>query len=333
VQIGCVSHSARIALGALTLVGTSACSVDSLAPVTTQASAISNLFQLVLWISAAVFLLVCGLLLFVIVRYRERDGDPEPTQIHGHRRLELAWTAAPFLLLVALFISTLQTMASVDSSPPDALRVSVIGHQWWWEYRYPDLGVVTANELHLPVGRPVRLDLTSADVIHSYWVPRFGWKRDVIPGKTNVLAINVEQPGVYDGTCTEFCGLQHAWMRVRVVAESQAEFNTWVEAQRQPAAAPQNDRQRRGQQLFASNTCVECHAIRGTNAVAQAGPDLTHVGSRTTLGSGVLDNGMGNLARFIKDAPSIKPGLLMPSFKTWSDDDVNAVAAYLDGLK
>jgi cytochrome c oxidase subunit 2 len=231
------------------------------------------LFQFVLVLSAIVFLLVAGVLLFVIVRHRARPGEADPSQIHGNRRLEVAWTLAAFLLLAIIFVPTLQTMTTVEAQTASGMRVEVIGHQWWWEYRYPDLGVVTANEMLLPVGQPARLELQSADVIHSFWVPRFGWKRDTIPGKTNLLAATVEQAGAYDGACTEFCGLQHAWMRIRVVAQ------------------PPSD----------------C--------------------------SGVLDNSEANLARFVKDAQAIKPGVLMPSFESFSDDEIAALAAYLFGLK
>jgi cytochrome c oxidase subunit 2 len=291
------------------------------------------LFRFVLVLSAVVFVLVAGVLLFVIVRHRARPGEADPNQIHGNRRLEVAWTLAAFLLLAIIFVPTLQTMTTVEAQTASGMRVEVIGHQWWWEYRYPDLGVVTANEMLLPVGQPARIELQSADVIHSFWVPRFGWKRDTIPGKTNLLAATVEQAGTYDGTCTEFCGLQHAWMRIRVVAQPPSDFNSWVAAQLRPARTPQTDQERRGAQLFQQSTCSQCHTIRGTSAVAQVGPDLTHVGSRSTLGSGVLDNSEANLARFVKNAQAIKPGVLMPSFESFSDDEIAALAAYLFGLK
>jgi cytochrome c oxidase subunit 2 len=280
-----------------------------------------------------VFLLVAGLLILVIVRDRARPGDADPEQVHGSRRLEIAWTLGAGLILAIISVPTFQTMTAVEAQSASGLRVEVIGHQWWWEYRYPDLGLVTANEMRLPVGQPTRLELQSADVIHSFWVPRFGAKRDTIPGKNNVLATTVQEPGTYDGACTEFCGLQHAWMRIRVIAEPESDFNAWVAAQLQPARQPQTDLERQGAQLFQSSTCGQCHTIRGTASSAQVGPDLTHVGSRSTLGSGILDNTAANMARFVKDAPGIKPGVLMPSFKTFSDDDINAIAAYLSGLK
>jgi cytochrome c oxidase subunit 2 len=326
-------HAPGFALLVLAALGTTACGVESLSPVTTQGRAITGLFNFVLVLSAGVFLLVTGLLVYIVVRYRGRPGEADPPQVHGNRTLEIAWTAAPLLLLGALFIPTIATMASVDAPSPSALRVEVIGHQWWWEYRYPDLGLVTANELHVPVGQPLRLDLGAADVVHSFWVPRFGWKRDTIPAKTNVLSAQVEEAGVYDGACTEYCGLQHAWMRIKVVAQPASEFDAWIAGQRAVAASPATDLQRRGQQVFANSTCSQCHMVRGTAAGAQVGPDLTHVGSRTQIAAGVLDNSAQNLARFIKDPNAVKPGALMPSFQTFSDDDLEALAAYLDGLK
>src|SRR5439155_11022940 len=172
------------------------------------------------------------------------------------------WTIAPLLLLSILAIPTLQTMASVDAPSPAAHRIQVIGHQWWWEYRYPELGVVTANEVHVPTGRPLQLELGAADVIHSFWVPRFGWKRDAIPGKINTMPASIEEAGVYDGACAEYCGLQHAWMRIRIVAEVPDRFDAWVAQQRQPASAPQSDAARRGQALFTASTCVNCHTVR-----------------------------------------------------------------------
>jgi cytochrome c oxidase subunit 2 len=321
-------------LAALLSPGLTGCSaqLDGLAPVTTQGRAVAQLFWLVLAISAVVFLLVAGLLLYIVARYRARPGE-EPSRTEGNRRLEIGWTTGALLLLAILFIPTLRTMAAVDAPAANALRIQVIAHQWWWEYRYPESGVVTANELHVPVGRPLQFDLESADVVHSFWVPQFGWKRDVVPGKINSLPVQVEQAGVYDGACTEYCGLEHAWMRIRVVADAPDRFDAWIAAQQQPAAAPQGATASRGQQILVASTCVNCHTVRGTAAAGQIGPDLTHVGSRTILGAGVLGNSPENLARFVHDAPSIKPGLLMPSFLSMSDADVAALAAYLAGLQ
>ena len=254
----------------------------------------------------------------------------EPRQVQGNRRLEVIWTVTPALVLAGIFVAVVQTMRSVDAAPPDAARVRVIGHQWWWEYQYPDRGVVTANELHVPTGVPLRVDLESVDVIHSFWVPQFGLMRDTIPGKLNQMALTIDRPGDYAGACTQYCGAQHAWMRQRVVAEPPDQFDAWAQQQAQPAA-PSN---LPGQQVFLQNTCVDCHAIRG-RAPAQVGPDLTHFGSRSTIGAGVLPNTPdgSNLRSWIRDAQSIKPGVLMPTYHSLTDQDLNDLVQYLESLK
>ncbi len=307
--------------------------MESFQPVTLQGRAISDLFALVMAISALVFLLVVGLLLYALWRFRGRPGEGEPPQVAGGRRLEIAWTAVPLLLLVVLFGLTLATMSTVDASTPSPLVIRVIGHQWWWEYQYSDLGVVTANELHVPVGVPMRLDIAAVDVIHSFWVPRFGWKKDAVPGKTNVMWVHVDQAGVYEGTCTEYCGNQHAWMRIRVVAEPRERFDAWVQGQRQPRPQPAGEAQNSGREIFLRSTCVNCHAIRGTSAAGQVGPDLTYLGTRSTLGAGVLTNSPENLRRWIHDPQAIKPGILMPAFGNLRDDELAALAEYLEGSR
>ncbi len=317
------------------LLGSVGCSppVEVLNPVTPQGLAISDLFNLLLALSALMLLLVVGLLVGAIVRYRARPGAPEPSQIHGNRNLEIFWTATPVLLVIVLFILTLRTMNSVDAAVPNALRIQVTGWQWWWEFRYPDLGVVTANELHVPVGTPVELQLTGGDVIHSFWVPQLTGKRDAIPGKTNILRLQAQQPGVYEGTCTEYCGAQHAWMRIRVFADPPDQFDAWVRGQQQPAAAPADPQASRGQQVFLQNTCVNCHTITGTPANGTVGPDLTHFGSRTTLGAGVRANTPQNLRDWVQDAQDVKPSALMPAFNGLPTADIDALVAYLEGLK
>jgi cytochrome c oxidase subunit 2 len=266
----------------------------------------------------------------VLTRFRARPGDTtEPPQIHGNRRLELIWTLTPSLVLAVMFVLVIQTMRTVDAEQPGAQPIRVIGHQWWWEYQYPDQQVIAANELYVPVGMPVQVSLESVDVIHSFHVPRFGWMQDTVPGKTNTMSIFVNQPGVFDGACNQYCGLQHAWMRVRVVAEPADQFTTWLEQQRQPVTSTGSQ----GEQVFLRNTCTACHTIRGLVGTAHIGPDLTHLGSRATLGAGVADNTPANLRTWIRNAQSIKPGVLMPAFQNISPDDLNALADYLEGLK
>jgi cytochrome c oxidase subunit 2 len=305
--------------------------VDTFDPVTRQGLEISNLFGIELIVSALLLALVFTWLIVALVRFRAQPGDAtEPRQIHGHRRLEIIWTAAPAAVLAVVFVLVVQTMRSVDAAPPNAQRVQVIGHQWWWEFVYTDFGgVVTANELHLPVDTPLILGLDSEDVLHSFWVPRFGMMRDTVPGKTNRMSIHIDRAGTFDGACTQLCGTQHAWMRSRVFAEPTDQFGAWL-AQQQRTVQPSGAR---GEQVFLNNTCVSCHTIRGLPAAAQVGPDLTHFGSRTTLGAGVLANTPDNLRRWVRNAQAIKPGVLMPAFATLSEADLSALVDYLESLQ
>ncbi len=304
--------------------------MDTFDPVTRQGMAITNLFWLELGVSALLLLLVVGWLVTALVRFRGTPGDgAEPRQVHGNRRLEIIWTTAPVLTLGVVFVLMVQTMRAVEASPSDALPLRVIGHQWWWEFVFPDGQVVTANELHVPLETPLQVRLESVDVIHSFQVPQFGWMRDLVPGKTNQMSFFVERAGTYDGTCNQFCGIQHAWMRVRVVAETRDQFSAWLAQQGQPAAITGV----RGEQLFLQNTCVNCHTIRGVSMQGTVGPDLTHVGSRTTLGAGVVDNSPETMRRWIRNAAAIKPGVLMPGYQSLSEADLNALADYLESLK
>jgi cytochrome c oxidase subunit 2 len=306
--------------------------IDGLAPVTERGQDVANLFYLSLILSLGIFLLVAGLSTFIMIRFRGKPGEADPPQVSGNRRLEIIWTATPTLLLAGLFALTLQTMITITRPEPSPLRIQVIGHQWWWEFRYPELGVVTANELHVPVGRPLQLEITAADVIHSFWVPRFGWKMDAIPQKINLMRLRVNQAGTVDGTCTEYCGTQHAWMRILVVAEPPSQFESWVGQQRQRAPSPAAPAAIQGQQIFLQNTCVNCHTISGTPAQGQVGPVLTHLRSRETLGAGVLENTPENLARYINHIQEVKPGALMPGYN-FSDPELAALVTYLERLK
>jgi cytochrome c oxidase subunit 2 len=304
--------------------------LESFDPVTRQGLAITNLFGLELVISGLLLLLVLSWLSLALVRFRAQSGDAtEPPQVHGNRSLEIVWTLVPALVLVGVFVLVIETMRTVDAAVPGAQPVRVVGHQWWWEYEYPDQQVVTANELHLPVGAPLQVSLQAVDVIHSFHVPQFGWMRDTVPGKTNQMSILVDRPGTYAGTCNQYCGLQHAWMRVVVVAESPDVFATWVQQQRQPVAPSGG----RGEQVYTQHTCVNCHTINGLAGQTRVGPDLTHLGSRQTLGTGVLRNTPANLRQWIRNASSVKPGVLMPAFQNLSDDDLTALVDYLESLK
>ncbi len=316
-------------------IGLTGCATQSpsiLAPVSPKGRAEADLFWFILLITAGVFVLVETLLLYAVVRFRARDPQAIPPQIHGNNALEISWTTATALGLAVIFAMTWRTMAATSAPQVDALPVKVIGHQWWWEFQYPTLGITTANELVIPVGRPVRMIVTSADVIHSFWVPQLGGKMDAIPGRENVLWLQSDVEGIYHGQCAELCGISHANMRLRVRVVSDAEFQRWVEAQRVPAAQPADPLAQRGYQIFLSKACVGCHTIEGTPAKGNVGPNLTHVGSRTTIAAGLLENTPENLALWLDNPPAVKPGSLMPRLGLTSEE-IQALVAYLSSLK
>jgi len=291
---------------------------------------IVSLYTLIFWMAVVVFVGVEGFLLYTIIRFRRRSDNQMPTQTHGNTRLEIAWTIIPSVVLLVIAVPTIPTVFSYDTIPANpAQRVQVIGHQWWWEFRYPDLGVSTANEFHLPLGQTVVFDLNSADVIHSFWVPQMGGKRDVVPERTNQLWFTPERTGEFPGQCVEFCGTQHAQMRLRLIVDTPEAFQSWVAQQRAPAAQATSA----GAQLFQQSACPACHTIRGTAAHAEVGPDLTHIGSRKRIAADVLDNTPENLKRWIRDAQSVKVGVKMPSFPALTDSDADQLASYLQSLK
>ena len=292
------------------------------------ADAIGTLALIVGVIASLIFIGVEAALVYAIWRYRaSRNLAGQPATFERNRHLEIAWTAAPALILAAVFVLTLGAMAEIKGAGvAPAMRIAATGHQWWWEFAYG--GTKTANELHVPVNTPIDLDLTSVDVIHSFWVPELGPKMDMLPGTTNHLRVLAPRAGSYEGQCAEFCGVEHAWMRLRVVVEPADEFARWLAAQAAPAAAAATD----GERVFMANTCVSCHAIRGTPATGRAGPDLTHVGARATIGAGVLPQGVADLREWLADPQRYKPGSLMPRVPL-SDADLDALAAYLGALK
>ena len=308
------------------------------APISTPADSIFELSLFVLGVTGGIFVAVFGLLVYAVVQFRREKNDDgtEPPQVYGSYEVELAWTIIPVLIVVALFLATARVIASVQHPPKprDAVDVVVIGHQYWWEYRYPAFNVVTANELHVPVSDPAHptptfLTLLSADTDHSFWVPRLAGKTDLIPNHPNSMWIDPHETGLYLGQCAQYCGTQHAKMLLRVYVDSRADFDRWIEAQRRPAQVTAASR---GRQIFETTACVNCHAVGGTPADGRFGPDLTHFMSRETIASGAAPNTPENLRLWLRTPDAIKPGSLMPAMNL-SDEDVNAVAAYLESLQ
>ncbi|MCB9419886.1 MAG: cytochrome c oxidase subunit II [Ardenticatenaceae bacterium] len=299
------------------------------------ASSITTLLFVTLIIGGIVFLIVLGPTLYSYIRFRARPGDDEePYQNLGNTRLEVLWTVTPAVVLAALFGLTLLTMRRSDPPVPDNAQPDLIvtGHQWWWEFQYPDSGIVTANEIHIPTGKRLLVQVTSADVIHNFWVPQLGRKVDATPGYTSHIWLEANKPGTYLGACNEYCGTQHAWMRIRVIADSPADFAAWEQSQQQVPVIPTTGDAAKGSQLFQSLTCSNCHNIDGTAANAHIGPDLTHLGSRETLAAGVLNNTPGDLAAWLGNPQAIKPGAHMPNLNL-TPDEVHALVAYLESLQ
>jgi len=300
-------------------------------PDSPQARAIFNLGVVCAVILGLIFVIVAGLIVFALMRFRWREGAPDPNQMAGNKRIEIVWTAIPAAIVLTLFVLTARTMTISDPPPASKPDVIVIGHQWWWEFRYPETGVVAVNELHIPLGKPLSLRLDSVDVLHEFWVPELTRKMTAVPGHPNHIWLQSDKPGTYLGICSEFCGTQHAWMHFFVVAEPQANFDAWTQAQLQPAAAPGGDAAK-GLALFQQLSCVSCHAVKGTPANANVAPDLTHIASRRELGAGIVANTPDNLRRWLKNPQKVKPGVLMPNFNL-TDEQVNELVAYFETLK
>lgn len=312
-------------------------STSIFAPQSAPAHDIFRLAIFTLIVTAAIFVTVAGLLLYAIIRYRQRpgvDAEQEPPQIYGSNQIELAWTVIPILIVVVLFLSTVRVIFGIQhaAEPKQALNVQVIGHQFWWEFHYPEYGVITANELHVPVSSdpehplPTYLQLATADVDHSFWVPRLAGKTDIFGGQVNHTWIQPEAAGVYFGQCAQFCGAEHARMLLRVYAESPENFQKWIANQQKAAVEDPNTAA--AQAVFEQNACINCHAVKGTVANGRFGPDLTHLMSRDTIAAGALPNTRENLEKWIKDPAAYKPGCLMPAMKL-SDQDVDQIASYL----
>jgi cytochrome c oxidase subunit II len=300
---------------------------------------IEHLSFFVLEITGAIFIVVASLWVYVVVRFRQRDpnDDSEPPQIYGSTQIELAWTVIPILIVVVTFLTTARILFAIQDQkmPPSAVVADVVGHQFWWEFHYPKYGFSTANELHVPLSTEqapmtTSLNLLSADVDHSFWVPALFGKIDLIPNKVNHIWFNPDKAGMYVGQCAQFCGVEHAKMLLRVYVQTPEDFAAWVKNQQQPAV--QDPAVAQGRQAFETQSCISCHVVRGTSAQGKFGPDLTHLMSRDTLASGAIDNTPANLKLWIQDPDYVKPGSLMPAMQL-SDGQIDQIVAYLTTLK
>lgn len=299
------------------------------------ADEIAGLWWVMLALGTGVFLVFIVALAVGLLGGRRRGAhDGGPPQPQSLRRWVLGGgVVMPTVVLVVVMVYTVVSMRALPPSAPDgALRVEVIGHRWWYEIRYPDDGVVTANELHLPAGRPIELRLSSQDVIHSFWVPALGGKLDMLPDRTNTLVLEADEVGEHRTLCAEFCGLQHTRMRLLTVVETDAEFVSWVEANRGDALEPSTPPQARGQTVFMDAGCGACHTVLGSDATGTAGPDLTHLARRRTIGAVTREQTRASLRDWIADPHDIKEGVLMPA-TALDEEDMDALLAYLDGLR
>jgi cytochrome c oxidase subunit II len=301
-------------------------------PFSPETASISHLFALVLIVCGVILAIVIGMIGYGMIFFRHKPGSADPIPHFGNRKLEITWTIGPILIIIWLFALTVRGMHLSDPAANQKPDLIVIGHQWWWEVRYPQTGVVTVNEIHIPVGQKWLIRLESADVIHDFWVPALARKMQMIPGQTNHIWLEADAPGTYDGTCAEYCGAGHSWMRFSVIAESPAVFDAWLREQKNPAAMPATDSAQTGLKIFQTMTCINCHSIRGVSVTANAAPDLTHLADRTILGAGVLSNTETNLFRWLKNPQDFKPGCFMPNLKL-TDTQVSALTNYLETLK
>lgn len=309
------------------------------APESTPAKSIFDLSIFVLAITGIIFAVVFILLVYSVAKFRATaaNDDREPAQVYGSTQIELAWTIIPILIVVVLFLATARVIHAVQDAPmpATAVQVTAIGHQFWWEFRYPGLGIVTANELHIPVSdpdhpTPTFLKLLSADTDHSFWIPQLAGKTDLIPNHPNSMWMDPHRAGIFLGQCAQYCGTQHAKMLLRVSVDSREDFDAWVRAQQQPAI--QDGKVLAGKRVFETTACINCHAISGTTANGRFGPDLTHLMSRRTIASGAAENTTEKLRLWILKPDAIKPGSLMPAMQL-NDADLDALVGYLETLR
>src|SRR6266567_3541333 len=292
-----------------------------------------DLFILTIWLGVIIGGVVEIVLVITAIRYRRRAGDRLPPQIHGSTVIEVIWTTGPVIVVGAILFFTLPVIFSTQApAPSGSMNIDVIGHQFWWEFQYPDAKVVTANELHLPVGRTVNLVLRSDDVIHSFWIPALGGKRDAFPGHTNYIWLTANSLGEFPGQCYQLCGYSHGNMREKAIIQSPSDFQAWLSSQQTPAVQPTDPTAAEGAQLFQTRGCAACHTVTGTPAQGTIGPNLTHVAGRGVIAGSVLQNTPQDLRTWLKDPPAVKPGSIMPNLGL-NDHELDVLVAYLQSLK
>lgn len=299
-----------------------------------NAAEVAGLFWLVMGFSVLVMIVVTVFMAAGIIGgIRDRDHDVDPPQTHGNLMLEVTWTVVPLVILAILLVPTLRAIYDLDgfSAPEEAIEINVVGRQFWWEMTYTESGVITANEVVAPVGTPIKLNLASGDTMHSFWIPQVAGKTDLIPGNDRTLWFTPDREGVFYGQCAEICGDSHANMRLRLVALAPDEFRSWLAAAQQPAEAPQAEAAVAGAQLFVQKGCVNCHAVQGVNTYNRTGPDLSHIGSRTSIASGMLPNTRENMIRWLRYTDTVKPGVAMPNLGL-SQGEAEQLASYLASL-
>lgn len=310
----CVGRVFWLSMALLTLTGCDGSAAPSmLEPKGRAAAHVADLWWLLFWMALGVFVVVFGFLLLGIFRRRTERPDAELSARRGRRVVVVGGIVAPIVILLVVFVATLWTLRALAMpAVPEEYTVHVVGQRWWWEVQYPVQQFATANEIHIPVGQPVRVLLSSPNVIHSFWVPELQGKLDLMPGHVNTMWLEADEPGIYRGLCAEFCGVQHAKMQFLVIAQPLAEYEAWLAQQQQAAQIPADGPARAGYEVFMNSSCIECHTIRGTDATGNLGPDLTHLASRRSLASAILPNTRGNLGGWISDPQHVKPGSLMP---------------------
>jgi cytochrome c oxidase subunit II len=325
----------------LVALGAAGCTANAkqsaLKPKGTVARQLNNLFVPVFWVAVVVFCIVAFLVVLCLVRFRARSEDEAPRQIHGHTALELTWTIIPAAILGIIAIPTVLTVFSINKMPKNAMQIDVIGHRWWWQYDYRDQAdptkvlFSTANEMHIPAGQKVELNLTSVDVIHNFWPPELAGKVYAIPGRHNHMVVEADNPGTYYGQCAEYCGTSHANMRLQIIADNSQDFQAWMAGEQQGPVQVASGAAATGAQVFEQKGCAGCHSISGISS-GIVGPNLTHFKSRSVFAGSIFENTDPNLRAWLRNPPRQKPGSVMPNLGL-SEDEISQLIAYLDTLK